>query len=81
MGDGSISKTHLYQYQLENLKKEIIVKQQRNNALTAEVKNLRNGQEAIEEIARYDLGMLKKDETFFQVIEAPKQKINYDKEY
>ncbi len=74
LGDGSISKTHLYQYQLNNLKKEITIKQQRNNALAEEVKNLRKGKEAIEEIARYDLGMLKKDETFFQVIEPSKQK-------
>lgn len=69
MGDGSISKTHLYQYQLSNLKKDIDSKQQRNAALAIEVKDLRKGKEAIEEIARYDLGMLKKDETFFQVIE------------
>lgn len=69
MGDGSVSKARLYQYQLDNLKKEIQIKQQRNAALAAEVKNLRKGKEAIEEIARYDLGMLKKGETFFQVIE------------
>jgi len=74
MGDGSVSKTHLYQYQLDNLKKEIHIKQQRNNALAAEVKNLRKGKEAIEEIARYDLGMLKKDETFFQIIESSTNK-------
>lgn len=81
MGDGSISKAHLYQYQLESLKKDITIKQLRNNALAEEVKNLRKGKEAIEEIARYDLGMLKKDETFFQIIESSKQKTNYDRKH
>jgi cell division protein FtsB len=72
MGDGSVSKTHLYQYQLDNLNKAIAIKQKRNNALAEEVDNLRLGKEAIEEIARYDLGMLKRNETFIQIIEPSK---------
>jgi cell division protein FtsB len=39
----------------------------RNNALAAEVKDLKQGHEAIEERARYELGMVKHDEVFFQV--------------
>ena len=39
----------------------------RNNALAAEVKDLKQGHEAIEERARYELGMVKNDEVFFQV--------------
>jgi len=69
MGDGSVSKVNLYQYQLDILQKEIVIKQQRNTALEAEVKDLRKGKQAIEEIARHDLGMIKKNETFFQIIE------------
>lgn len=42
---------------------------ERNEALEAEVRDLKKGLEAIEERARSDLGMIKKDETFFQVIE------------
>jgi cell division protein FtsB len=61
--------TQQYQRQLEVLQKQLAVKKQRNEVLKAEVKDLRKGQEAIEEIARYDLGLIKKDETFFQVIE------------
>jgi len=39
----------------------------RNAALGAEVKDLKQGSDAIEERARYELGMVKNDEVFFQV--------------
>jgi cell division protein FtsB len=39
----------------------------RNTALAAEVKDLKQGSDAIEERARYELGMVKSDEVFFQV--------------
>ncbi len=42
---------------------------ERNKALEAEVRDLKQGMEAIEERARADLGMIKKDETFYQVVE------------
>jgi cell division protein FtsB len=41
----------------------------RNGALEAEVRDLKQGFEAIEERARYELGMAKDGELFFQVIE------------
>ncbi len=44
----------------------------RNKALGAEVRDLKQGLEAIEERARYELGMIKSDEVFFQVVEEPK---------
>jgi len=39
----------------------------RNSALAAEVKDLKQGSDAIEERARYELGMVKNDELFVQV--------------
>ena len=39
----------------------------RNAALAAEVKDLKQGHDAIEERARYELGMVKNDEVFFQL--------------
>jgi cell division protein FtsB len=46
---------------------------QRNARLRAEVDDLIHGQAAIEERARFELGMIKKNEIFFQVMEpAPK---------
>ncbi len=43
--------------------------EERNAGLEAEVRDLKEGSEAIEERARYELGMVKRDEVFFQVID------------
>ncbi|MCX7893386.1 MAG: cell division protein FtsB [Burkholderiales bacterium] len=40
----------------------------RNAALDAEVRDLKEGLEAIEERARYELGMIRDDEIFFQIV-------------
>lgn len=45
----------------------------RNASLDAEVRDLKQGYDAIEERARSELGMIKRDEIFFQVLEEPKQ--------
>ena len=45
----------------------------RNGALAAEVKDLKQGHDAIEERARYELGMVKNDEVFFQVSEGARR--------
>jgi cell division protein FtsB len=41
----------------------------RNDALDAEVRDLKQGYDAVEERARYELGMVKQDEIFFQVLD------------
>ena len=46
---------------------------ERNAALEAEVLNLKNGRAAAEERARTDLGMVGRDETFFQVVPGPER--------
>ena len=45
-------------------------KKARNDALDVEVRDLKEGQEAVEERARFELGMIKRDETFYQVVPA-----------
>jgi cell division protein FtsB len=40
----------------------------RNDALDAEVRDLKQGYEALEERARMELGMIKRDEVFYQVV-------------
>lgn len=51
---------HLIQQETET---NLAMKNQ-NNLLKTDVASLKNGQEAIEERARHDLGMIKKDEVF-----------------
>jgi cell division protein FtsB len=43
----------------------------RNDALDAEVRDLKQGLDAIEERARFELGMIRKDEVFYQVVTPP----------
>ena len=46
---------------------------QRNAALEAEVRDLKNGYDAIEERARNELGMTKPDEIFYEVLQGGAQ--------
>ncbi len=43
---------------------------ERNAALEAEVGDLKRGYDAIEERARNELGMVKRNETFYQIIDV-----------
>ena len=40
----------------------------RNDAMDAEVRDLKQGLEALEERARHELGMIRKDEVFYQIV-------------
>jgi cell division protein FtsB len=41
---------------------------ERNRALDAEVRDLKDGTKAIEERARSDLGMIRSDEVFYRIV-------------
>jgi cell division protein FtsB len=43
--------------------------QSRNQRLEAEVRDLKTGLDAVEERARLELGMIHKDEIYFQIVE------------
>ncbi|WP_415885818.1 cell division protein FtsB [Neptuniibacter sp. QD37_6] len=47
---------------------------QRNSELEAEVLDLKKGNAALEERARSELGMIKEDESFFQLVEPASEK-------
>jgi cell division protein FtsB len=44
---------------------------ERNRVLEAEVADLKSGLQAIEERARTEMGMIRDDEVFYQIIESP----------
>jgi cell division protein FtsB len=68
-GDGSLQDVWELHQEVEMQRQENIELRERNAALQAEVTDLQQGLDAIEEHAREDLGMVKEGETFYQVIE------------
>ena len=68
-GKGGIRDVQNMQTQVEKQQREIVELKERNESLAAEVLDLKEGLEAIEERARSEMGMIKEDETFYQVIE------------
>ncbi len=69
VGDSSVGEVWRLQTAVEKQQQENRRLKERNQALEAEVNDLKQGVDAIEERARSELGMIKKDETFYQVIE------------
>ena len=67
-GDGSLSEVVQLSAELETQKKKLKELEERNRKLEAQVLDLQNGFDAYEEKARNDLGMIKKGETFFQIV-------------
>lgn len=73
IGDGSMTAAWRLDDTITEQKKENAQLQLRNETLAAEVNDLKSGTAAIEERARSELGMIKKDETFVQIIEDRSQ--------
>lgn len=69
VGEGSLAELHLLKQDIERQKNELRQMRRRNQALQAEVEDLKKGLEAIEERARNDLGMIREGEIFYQIIE------------
>lgn len=68
-GDGSLAEVWQLRGEIDKQQQENHVLSERNRRLTAEVKDLKEGLEAVEERARSQLGMIKKDETFYLIID------------
>lgn len=69
MGEGSLVDVWRLRQEIEAQKLKNASLHDRNLALEAEVRDLKKGLEAVEERARSELGMIKKDETFYQIVE------------
>jgi cell division protein FtsB len=68
-GNGGLLRVWQLEQRVAQQKEENRKLDERNKALEAEVRDLKQGLDAIEERARTDIGMIKKDETFYQVVE------------
>ena len=68
LGKGSWLRVWELDRQLRSQKAENAKLQERNGVLDAEVRDLKQGFDAIEERARSELGMVKQGEVFFQVV-------------
>lgn len=64
-----MTEVHHLQEQISQIEQENENLKERNLSLAAEVLDLKQGQEAIEERARSEMGMIKYDETFYQIID------------
>ncbi len=69
LGDGGIPEVVELENEIETVQTEVNRLQERNKALDAEVQDLKKGIEAIEERARSEMGMIKQDEIYYQVID------------
>ncbi|WJW76596.1 cell division protein FtsB [Thiohalobacter sp. IOR34] len=69
VGDGSLAEVWRLGQAVERQRAENRQLRERNQALDAEVRDLKQGLEAVEERARTELGMIRRDELFYQVVE------------
>jgi len=69
LGEGSLATVWRLQKEISTQKVENKKINERNDSLVAEVNDLKKGDAAIEERARNELGMIKKGETYIQVVD------------
>lgn len=69
LGDGGVRDVWRLEAAIERQKAENAQLTRRNAELAAEVEDLKEGDAAIEERARYDLGMIRKGEEFYLIVE------------
>jgi cell division protein FtsB len=72
LGKGGWARVWEHDRQLSAQRAKNDALQARNTALDAEVRDLKQGLEAVEERARFELGMVRPDEVFFQIVDRPR---------
>jgi cell division protein FtsB len=73
LGEGGEREVAALQAQVRQQARDNAGLKQRNEALAAEVEDLKSGEAAAEERARSELGMIKPGETFYRVVEPDTQ--------
>jgi cell division protein FtsB len=73
LGKGGWLKVRELDRQVEAQREANVELKARNAALDADVRDLKQGYEAIEERARSELGMIRQDEVFFQLPPDPRE--------
>ncbi len=68
IGVGSLADVHRLQQQQAAQQQTLATQHQRNQALLAEIRYLQQHKEAVGARARYDLGLVRPGETYFQLI-------------
>ncbi|BAP14085.1 MAG: septum formation initiator subfamily [Alcanivorax borkumensis] len=71
-GEGSLRHVAMLKKDVAVLKQSNAKLAERNQLMAADVNDLKRGTEAVEEIARKDLGMVRTGETFFLILEQPR---------
>ena len=69
VGDESLAEVHRLEQAIAEQQQRNVALEHRNRLLAAEVRDLKEGEAAIEERARRELGMIHEQETFYQVVE------------
>ena len=69
LGSGGLSEVRRLEAALAAQREENTKLEARNRRLTAELHDLKEGVEAVEERARRELGMIGRDETFYQFVD------------
>ncbi|HTF95843.1 MAG TPA: septum formation initiator family protein [Cellvibrio sp.] len=69
IGDGSLAHAHRLENEIQLQQAENDRMHERNRILDVEVQELKSGLDTIEERARNDIGLIKKDETFFMLLD------------
>ncbi|HET8899522.1 MAG TPA: cell division protein FtsB [Rhodanobacteraceae bacterium] len=80
VGDGGLREVHWLRAQVDTQQAQNGTLEQRNQALAAEVVDLKQGEQAIEGRARSGLGLIKPGEMFYQIVEPAHASSNGEKD-
>lgn len=70
--EGGLTEIDRLETRLVRLREQVAQHEERNASLEADVRDLKEGDEAVEERARQELGMIREGEVFVQIIDVSK---------